>query len=136
MEKKYNKHIILEQVIDEEILGGIYVRVNNEVMDSTVKSKLDDMKDLMLNFERRQELEKKNILKGIVKTKTVLTEEELNRLVATFEKKYSKHIILEQIIDKEMIGGIYVNINNDVFDGTVETKLNKMRRSMFNRELR
>ena len=136
LEKKYNKNIILEQIIDEEILGGIYVRVNNEIMDSTIKSKLDDMKEIMLNSERRKELDKKNTLNGIVKTKFPLTEDELSKLISTFEKKYSKHIVLEQIIDKEMIGGIYVKINNDVFDGTVEYKLDKMKKSMLKSELR
>lgn len=51
LEEKYNKNIILEQIIDENILGGIYVRVNNDVIDGTVKSKLDELKDLMLRTE-------------------------------------------------------------------------------------
>lgn len=136
LEKKYKKHIILEQVIDEEILGGIYVRINNDVIDGTIKSKLDDLEELMLNSERRKELERKNTLKGIVKTKMPLTDEEFKDLVSSLEKKYSKNIILEQIIDEEMLGGIYVKINDDVIDGTVESKLDKMKKSMLKIELR
>ena len=49
--KKYNKKIILQQVIDSSILGGIYVRVNNEVMDGTVKLRLEELKKLMVSAE-------------------------------------------------------------------------------------
>ena len=48
---KYNKKIILQQVIDSSILGGIYVRVNNEVMDGTVKLRLEELKKLMVSAE-------------------------------------------------------------------------------------
>lgn len=51
LENKYNKKIILDKVIDQSILGGIYVRVGNDVIDGTVKSKLDELKDLMLSAE-------------------------------------------------------------------------------------
>lgn len=51
LEEKYNKHIILRQEIDESILGGIYVRINNDVIDGTVKSKLSELKELMLKTE-------------------------------------------------------------------------------------
>ena len=46
--KSINRPVI---VLDENILGGIYVRVNNDVIDGTVKSKLDELKDLMLRTE-------------------------------------------------------------------------------------
>ena len=49
--KKYDKKIILKQEIDKSIIGGLYVRVGNDVIDGTVKSKLDEMKDLMRKRE-------------------------------------------------------------------------------------
>ncbi|MEG1287318.1 MAG: F0F1 ATP synthase subunit delta [Clostridium sp.] len=51
LEAKYNKHIILDKVIDQSILGGIYVRVNNDVIDGTVKSKLEELQEIMLKTE-------------------------------------------------------------------------------------
>ncbi|MBQ6819931.1 MAG: F0F1 ATP synthase subunit delta [Clostridium sp.] len=136
LEKKYNKHIILEQIIDKSILGGIYVRVNNDVIDSTIKSKLDEMKELMLDSENRKDIEKKNILRGIVKTTIPLTDEEYNSLVIALKKKYRKNILLERIIDKDILGGIYIKINDKVIDGTVINKIDKIRKSMLRREVR
>lgn len=51
LEKKYNKEVILRRVIDPEILGGIYVRIGNDVIDGTVKTRLDDLEKLMLTTE-------------------------------------------------------------------------------------
>ena len=51
LEKKYNKDIILKKIIDPEILGGIYVRIGNDVVDGTVRTRLDDLRKLMLTTE-------------------------------------------------------------------------------------
>ena len=51
LEGKYNKTILITPVVDKSVLGGVYVRVGNDVIDNTVKSKLDEMKDIMLKRE-------------------------------------------------------------------------------------
>ncbi|SHK63836.1 ATP synthase F1 subcomplex delta subunit [Clostridium cavendishii DSM 21758] len=51
LEKKYNKKVILNYEIDKSIIGGLYVRVGNDVIDGTIISKLDEMKALMLRKE-------------------------------------------------------------------------------------
>lgn len=51
LEKKYNKSIILKETINEAILGGVLVRVENEIIDGTIKSKLEKMKKLALKTE-------------------------------------------------------------------------------------
>ena len=48
LEDKYNKKIIITAEVDKSLLGGVYVRVGNDVIDGSVKSKLEEMKDLML----------------------------------------------------------------------------------------
>lgn len=51
LEKQYNKQIIMTTEIDKSLLGGVYVRVGNDVIDGTIKSKLEEMKDIMLKRE-------------------------------------------------------------------------------------
>ncbi|WAW15071.1 F0F1 ATP synthase subunit delta [Peptostreptococcus equinus] len=41
---KYNKNIKLTNKIDESIIGGALVKIGNEEIDGTVKSRLDDLK--------------------------------------------------------------------------------------------
>lgn len=51
LKKQYNKKIIMTTEIDKSLLGGVYVRVGNDVIDGTIKSKLEEMKDIMLKRE-------------------------------------------------------------------------------------
>lgn len=48
LNKKYNKTIILKEQINEAILGGVFIKVANDIIDGTVKSKLMEMKKLVL----------------------------------------------------------------------------------------
>lgn len=43
----YNKKIIFEEKIDKKIIGGVYIRVGDDVIDGTLKIKLEEMKKLM-----------------------------------------------------------------------------------------
>ena len=38
----------MKLIVDKTLLGGLYVRVGDDVIDGTVKSKLDEMKEIML----------------------------------------------------------------------------------------
>ncbi|QAT38985.1 F0F1 ATP synthase subunit delta [Clostridium sp. JN-9] len=51
LEKKYDKKVILKEEIDKSVIGGVYVRVGDDVIDGTLKSKLQEMKKLMLKRE-------------------------------------------------------------------------------------
>ena len=41
----------LDTKVDKTILGGVYVRIGNDVIDGTIKSKIEEMKELMLKKE-------------------------------------------------------------------------------------
>ncbi|MBQ8292190.1 MAG: ATP synthase F1 subunit delta [Bacilli bacterium] len=45
--KKYNKKIILREYLDEKLVGGIKVVVDNEVIDATSLNKLQKIKDIL-----------------------------------------------------------------------------------------
>ena len=47
LSEKYKKNIVLKEEIDESIIGGVFVKVGNDVIDGTIKSRLKDMKKLV-----------------------------------------------------------------------------------------
>ena len=111
--------------IDEELLSFLLILIE--------KDRILYLKEKLVEMEKIEK-KKKNTLKGIVKTTVPLTEEEFSNLVSTLEDKYKKHIILEQIIDEKILGGIYVRVNNDVIDGTVKSKLDELKELMLKTE--
>lgn len=47
LSRKYNKNVTLQNKVDKSVLGGVLVRLGNEEMDGTVKSRLAGMKNTL-----------------------------------------------------------------------------------------
>ncbi|MBC8062638.1 MAG: F0F1 ATP synthase subunit delta [Clostridiaceae bacterium] len=45
---KYNKNILLEDELDESIIGGVYIKIGDDIIDGTLEYKLNQIKELML----------------------------------------------------------------------------------------
>lgn len=111
--------------IDEELLSFLLILIEKDRI-LFLREKLNEMEKI--------DLERKNTLRGIVKTTIPLTEEQFNALILKLEAKYKKKIILEQIIDPSILGGIYVRVNNEVIDGTVKLRLDNLKDLMLSAE--
>ena len=51
LSKKLNKKVILSSTIDESIIAGIKIRIGDRLFDGTVKSKLNKLKEDLLNVQ-------------------------------------------------------------------------------------
>ncbi|MGL5378656.1 F0F1 ATP synthase subunit delta [Clostridium sp.] len=111
--------------IDEELLSFLLILIEKDRI-LYLREKLNEMKKI--------DLEHKNTVRGVVKTTIKLTDDEFNQLVTKLENKYNKKIILDQIIDQSILGGIYVRVGNDVIDGTVKSKLDELKDLMLSAE--
>lgn len=47
--KEYNKKIILDVKLDENLIGGIIIKYKNTIINDSIISKLDDLKNIILN---------------------------------------------------------------------------------------
>jgi F-type H+-transporting ATPase subunit delta len=59
-----------------------------------------------------------------------LSDEEAGRLARALERQYGLPVHLNMMIDREVIGGIRVEIGDDVIDGTVSSRLDDARRRL------
>ena len=74
--------------------------------------------------------EKNNILEGIVITAVPMKEEEVKELQTKLSAKYNKTVVLENEVDKSVLGGVLVRLGNEEIDGTVKTRLAKMKEQL------
>lgn len=123
--KKHTFINIFKGKIDEELLSFLLILIEKDRI-LYLKEKLNEMKKIYL--------EKHNTLTGVVKTTIPLSDEEYSSLLTKLEAKYNKKVILEQEIDKSLLGGIYVRVHNDVLDATIKSKLNELRDLMLKAE--
>lgn len=48
LSEKYNKEIEVQNILDPEVIGGVYLRLGDKIMDGTIRGKLQDMKSMLL----------------------------------------------------------------------------------------
>lgn len=73
-------------------------------------------------------LERNRTVSALVKTVIPLNEQERSTLTGKLQEKYSKKIILNEEIDAEILGGVFVQVDNEIIDGTLKTKLEQIRK--------
>lgn len=67
-------------------------------------------------------LDRHSMIEGYVKSVIPLTDDEYDRLLEKLEKKYNKKVILRAEIDKDILGGLYVKVGNEIIDGSLAGK--------------
>jgi F-type H+-transporting ATPase subunit delta len=74
--------------------------------------------------------EHRNRLAATVRVARELREEDAGRLASALERQYGRPVHLNVMIDPHVIGGIRVEIGDDVIDGTVSSRLDDARRRL------
>jgi F-type H+-transporting ATPase subunit delta len=67
---------------------------------------------------------------AIVRTAVALTDAEQERLVAALRHLYSRDVYLNLVVDPGLLGGMRIELGDDIIDGTVVGRLNEARRRM------
>ncbi|MBE6062244.1 MAG: F0F1 ATP synthase subunit delta [Clostridium butyricum] len=116
---------IFKGKIDEELLSFLLILIEKDRI-LFLREKLNEMEKI--------DLERKNTLKGTIKTAVPLLDSELEQLKDIFEKKYDKNIIFDPIVDPNILGGVYVRIGNDVIDNTIISKIYEMKDLMLKKK--
>lgn len=48
LSEKYKKEIEVQNILDPDVIGGVYLRLGDRVIDGTIRGKLQDMKRMLL----------------------------------------------------------------------------------------
>lgn len=118
LEQKYNKTIIMEEEIEEWLIGGVLVTVGNEVIDGSIKGRLEKLQELaegnVVNRYNYNEFNKKLIAR--VSTRLHLNEESIEKLRKWLKTFYKREIVivLNDSMDKLLNEDLIVTIGNDV----------------------
>ncbi|MEY7999308.1 F0F1 ATP synthase subunit delta [Clostridium sp. Mt-5] len=126
-EKKRMFTEIFKDRVSEDILSFLLVIIEKGRINQ-LDGKLKEMKNIYL--------EKHNTVVAKVKTVIPLEDNERKTLIQKLEKKFNKKVLIEEEIDPSIIGGVYVDVDNEVIDGTVKSKLSEMKKIMLKGEQR
>lgn len=112
-------------------------KVNYDVLSFILllleKKRIVNLQGILSSMKEIQ-LERNNAQVAKVKTVIPLNDEERDILKKKLSAKYMKNIILEEEIDKKIIGGVFVRVGDDVIDDTLRYRLAEMKKLMLERE--
>ena len=77
-------------------------------------------------------LDEQNTTIAEVETAYPLTDNQKNSLIKKLEKQYDRKIKIDEVINKSLLAGIKLSINNEVTDYSVRYKLNSMKEQIIN----
>jgi F-type H+-transporting ATPase subunit delta len=112
---------IFKGKIDEELLTFLLILIEKDRILFT-EEKLKEMEKI--------HLERNNTLLVEVKTVIPLQETERENLRSKLYNMYDKKIVFEEKLDKNIIGGVYIRVGDDVIDGTIKNRLEAMKKLM------
>lgn len=90
------------------------------------KSRFDILLDLIRDFNKKYN-ESKGIMEGIVYSANDLSDRDLNDIKQALEKKFSKKIELQNIIDKSLISGVSIYLDGKRIDNSIKNRLEMLR---------
>lgn len=103
LEKKYKKTIIMEEEIDSTLIGGVLVTVGNEVIDGTIRGRLDSLMEIAEGdgVRRYNYGEFDKVLEAVVSTAMHLNEGDVIKLRKWLQTFYKRDINITIDEDKE-----------------------------------
>lgn len=115
---KHNKKRIFEELfkgkIEDELLSFLLLLID--------KGRILYLKEKYVQFKIIY-LKNNNTVVAKIKSVIPLNDTEREAIKNKLEKHYEKNIIIEEEIDRTLIGGLLINVGDETIDGTIKTKL-------------
>lgn len=120
-EKKDIVNSIFKGKVSQEIVNLMYIVVDKgrERYINTISKEYTSLSN-----------EKQGIIEAKAITAVAMEEEELSKLEENLSKKFSKKVILTNIVDESVIGGVLVRVEDKVIDSSIKGKLEMIEKSL------
>jgi F-type H+-transporting ATPase subunit delta len=101
----------------------------SSLVDSLITHKPRNYIDVLKNYRRllRLELEKRH---ATVETSSEVDPAIRSEIVANLESKYGNDLSTEFHVDPRLLGGMRVRVGNDVWDGSVRNRLERLQHEL------
>lgn len=119
--KKDKKEIILNSVKNDLLMRFIFVLIDN--------SRINLLDECLLEFIKIIDNQNK-VMNVQVFSNSLLSDKQLEQLSANLEKKQNRKIILKNIVDEKIVGGLRIEYDGMILDETINNHLNKLKASL------
>jgi len=115
---------LLRGLLDDKVLPATLALVEHAVSSRTgsVERALAEFQEVAAEVQGQ--------LLATVRTARELSEADRDRLSRSLGRQYGRDVRLRVVVDPELVGGLRVEIGDDVIDGTVSSRLDDARRRL------
>jgi F-type H+-transporting ATPase subunit delta len=117
------------KILDEAFASSVHPYVLNFLKLIVKKRRVHYIREICRSFIAMSN-KKLGIEEGVVYTAYRLSDTQLKSVEQAISKKENKTIVLRQIVDSDLIGGIRVQISNRVYDDSIKTKVEKLKEEL------
>lgn len=123
--RQLSRKMLLASFTDGQLDRG---RISS-LVDSVIAQKPRNYIDVLKNYKRllRLELEKRQ---ATVETSNEVDPAVRSEIVANLKSKYGNDLSTEFHIDPQLLGGMRIRVGNDVWDGSVRNRLERLQHEL------
>ena len=114
----------------EKVLGGRASAATTLIVSSLVQQPGERRVRQLLAFAMRTVSDQRGKTVATVYSAAPLTESQAQRLAAALATKYGRDVSLNSVIDPDLVGGLRVQIGDDVIDGSISGRLADLRQRL------
>jgi len=111
--RKIGRDFELNEVVNSQVIGGLKISVGGKEFDVTIAGKLAKLKSQLPT--------------ATVVSAVKLSVEQRSKIKQAIEKS-SGPVDFKEIVDEKVIGGLKVRVGSVEYDGTVQNKLDKIKK--------
>jgi F-type H+-transporting ATPase subunit delta len=118
--------------IIKQIFGSSFNKLTISFFEIVIEKKREYyLLDIAIAFIAQYNVINK-ITTAKVKTAVVVSNEVINEVRAFIEKQTGKKVILETTVDPELIGGLVIQMEDNLYDASISGKLKKAKHELLN----
>jgi len=123
--RRLSREMLRASFIDGQLDPGRIASLVGSLVERKPRHYIEVLKDYRRLL--RLELEKR---RARVETASQLDSSVSSELVNNLKKKYGSDLTTEFVVNRELLGGMRVRVGNDVWDGTVRNRLERLQQQL------
>ena len=116
-------------LVEKVFVGKLSSNLNNFLKIIIDKDRMSAIEEILKSYKSLLN-EKNNVVEGVAITAIAMTTSEIKELEAKLSSRYNKNVTLENKVDESVLGGVLVRLGNEEIDGTIKTRLAKMKEQL------
>jgi len=98
------------------------------------KNREVDLLDMLQSFLLKAK-EYRGIVTAKISSSMPLSDAQVEKIITTLSKNLDKQVEIEKIVDESLIGGLRIEVNGRVVDGTIKNQLSIMKKQLLDLQL-